>query len=215
MFGAASHIMILHTEAVVSATKAAMTGKRNTCIVLCSAHCLRRAHSPEAVLPNFEKQDRDPWHTWMLNSFVWAPSCKLADFNFRQLQQQSTAVNSDVLSIVFTCLDMSDDGNTQSNWHATEEHSETSYGSCKPGPPLYSRRLDRNHVLYANVTSCETFSRYSDCRVLLLQGALGMNNQPDDRVLAREIAQEICMADLIEFQRLTEQFEEIREWLLT
>ncbi len=49
----------------------------------------------------------------------------------------------------------------------------------------------------------------------LLQGAMGMNTQQDDRVLAREIAQEVCMADMIEFQRLTEQFEEVREWLLT
>ncbi|KAK9868101.1 hypothetical protein WJX84_003709 [Apatococcus fuscideae] len=45
-------------------------------------------------------------------------------------------------------------------------------------------------------------------------GALGKHQPHDDRALAKEIAGDVCMADLLEFQRLTEQFEELRRWLL-
>ncbi|KAK9868099.1 hypothetical protein WJX84_003098 [Apatococcus fuscideae] len=45
-------------------------------------------------------------------------------------------------------------------------------------------------------------------------GALGGHKRSDDRAMARDIAGDVCMADLLEFQRLTEQFEELRQWLL-
>ena len=48
----------------------------------------------------------------------------------------------------------------------------------------------------------------------LPQGALGGHKRSDDRAMARDIAGDVCMADLLEFQRLTEQFEELRQWLL-
>ena len=37
----------------------------------------------------------------------------------------------------------------------------------------------------------------------------------DDRAIARDIASDVFTADLLEFQRLTEQFEAIRHWLLS
>lgn len=50
---------------------------------------------------------------------------------------------------------------------------------------------------------------------LQAQVARGKVGQQDDRALARELAREVILADLLEFHRLMEQFEEIREWLLT
>ena len=48
-----------------------------------------------------------------------------------------------------------------------------------------------------------------------MQVARGKVGHQDDRALARELAREVILADLLEFHRLMEQFEEIREWLLT
>ena len=36
----------------------------------------------------------------------------------------------------------------------------------------------------------------------------------DDQAIAQEIASDVCTADLLEFQRLTEQLEGIKQWLL-
>ncbi len=47
----------------------------------------------------------------------------------------------------------------------------------------------------------------------LLQGAMGWSSQQDDRILARDIAHEACLADLLELQRLTAQCHELRQWL--
>ncbi|KAK9827436.1 hypothetical protein WJX74_002240 [Apatococcus lobatus] len=37
--------------------------------------------------------------------------------------------------------------------------------------------------------------------------------QLDDKAIAEESAREVCTADLLEIQRLTEQLEDVREWL--
>ena len=37
----------------------------------------------------------------------------------------------------------------------------------------------------------------------------------DERMVARQLAQEVCMADMVEFHRLRQQLQEARQWLLT
>ncbi len=47
-----------------------------------------------------------------------------------------------------------------------------------------------------------------------MQGALdGNQSGQDDTAIAKDLAADACMADLLEFQRLTEQLEEVKQWL--
>lgn len=59
------------------------------------------------------------------------------------------------------------------------------------------------------------------CLLMHVQGIMGggrgqgggAQDNPNDRAIAEEIGSEVCNADLLEFQRLTEQLGQIKDWL--